>query len=166
MEAAARAQLASVNLPGERETVRACDMRFVGQGFEIPVTLPPGPYQPGDAARIRDAFFAVYAATYGARAFDRAGAIEGVHWKYTARIATVVPDFAALPCGDGSPVGARKGTRPVWFAETGGFTDCAVYDRSRLRAGDCLQGPAIVEERDFTIVLPPRRMLGWMAMAT
>lgn len=156
LEAAARAQLASVNLPGERQTVRGCDMRFVGQGFEIPVTLPPGPYQAGDAERIREAFFAVYAATYGARAFDRAGAIEGVHWKYTARIATAVPDFAALPSGDGSPVAAHKGTRPVWFPEIGGFTDCPVYDRYRLRAGDCLQGPAIVEERDSTIVLTPQ----------
>ena len=156
LEAAARAQLASVNLPGERETVRSCDMRFVGQGFEIPVALPPGPYQHGDAERIRETFFAGYAATYGARAFDRAGAVEGVHWKYTARIATVVPDFTTLPSGDGTPNAALKGMRPVWFPETGGFTECPVYDRSRLRAGDRLQGPAIVEERDSTLVLPPQ----------
>ena len=41
------------------------------------------------------------------------------------------------------------------FAEAGGFVDCPVYDRYALAAGTKLTGPAIVEERESTTVLPP-----------
>jgi len=156
LESAADAQLAAVNLPGTRQTARSCDMRFMGQGYEIQVQLPPGPYKAGDAERIRAAFFTAYATTYGDRAFDRADAVEGVHWKYTASLTAPDPSFLPLPPGDGSPAGARKGTRAVYFPETAGFIECPVHDRARLRAGDLVQGPAIIEERDSTLVLPPQ----------
>jgi N-methylhydantoinase A len=32
---------------------------------------------------------------------------------------------------------------------------CRIYDRDRLRAGDVLQGPLIVEQMDTTTVVPP-----------
>jgi N-methylhydantoinase A len=33
--------------------------------------------------------------------------------------------------------------------------DCAVYDRTRLEAGNIIVGPAIVEQMDTTTLLPP-----------
>jgi N-methylhydantoinase A len=45
--------------------------------------------------------------------------------------------------------------RPVYFAETGGYGDCPIYDRYRLRAGNVVAGPAIVEEFDSTTVIHP-----------
>jgi N-methylhydantoinase A len=60
-----------------------------------------------------------------------------------------------LPTLPGGVERARRGQRQVWFPETGGFTLCAVYDRYRFSAGDVFAGPAIVEERESTIVLPP-----------
>ena len=50
---------------------------------------------------------------------------------------------------------ARKGTRQAWFPSTGGFVDTAVFDRYRLAAGTRVDGPAIVEERESTVVVPP-----------
>jgi N-methylhydantoinase A len=39
--------------------------------------------------------------------------------------------------------------------QAGGFVACPVYDRDRLRAGNCIAGPAIVEQMDATTVVLP-----------
>ena len=156
LERAAQEQLAGIAMPGTHHIARSCEMRFLGQGYEINVALPPGPYGPGNAEKLRAAFFGAYATAYGDRAFERTDAVEGVHWKLTARLATADLGFAQVPTSDGSSHRAGKGSRQVYFPETGGFTDCPVFDRAALRAGDVLQGPAIIEERDSTLVLPPR----------
>jgi N-methylhydantoinase A len=46
-------------------------------------------------------------------------------------------------------------TRDVWLPEAGGFVACPVYDRDRLRAGNRIAGPAIVEQMDATTVVLP-----------
>lgn len=155
LEAAARDQLAGVNLAGEARVSRSCEMRFLGQGYEISVDLPPGPYRSGDADMLRQAFFNAYAATYGDRAFARSDPVEGVHWKLNARLILAEPDAQALAQAAGATGRARKGSRPVYFPETNGFTDCPVFARASLSAGDTIAGPAILEERDSTLVLPP-----------
>src|SRR5262249_13683506 len=47
----------------------------------------------------------------------------------------------------------RKGVRQAWFGA--GFVEAAVYDRYALVPGDRIAGPAIVEEREATTVVPP-----------
>jgi N-methylhydantoinase A len=78
-----------------------------------------------------------------------------VHWRLRATAIGKTLRLADMPRQPDGLAGAVKGTRPVWFPETSGMTDCTVYDRSRLSPGDVLRGPAIVEERESTIVLPP-----------
>jgi N-methylhydantoinase A len=48
---------------------------------------------------------------------------------------------------------AIKEVRPVYFEGT--FMDCTVYDRVKIRAGETILGPAIVEERSSTTVVEP-----------
>lgn len=50
---------------------------------------------------------------------------------------------------------AAKDARPVYFREAGGFVETRVYDRSRLKNGAVIEGPAIVEQVDSTTVIPP-----------
>jgi N-methylhydantoinase A len=45
--------------------------------------------------------------------------------------------------------------RPVYFRETGGFTETPVYDRYQLAGGASIEGPAIVAEMDATTVIHP-----------
>ena len=62
------------------------------------------------------------------------------------------------PCEDAArsdPTVAEIGSRQVFFDDDGRLT-AQVYDRSRLVAGMELEGPAVVEERDSVIVVPPR----------
>jgi N-methylhydantoinase A len=43
----------------------------------------------------------------------------------------------------------------VYFAESGGYVDCAIHDRSALPAGGRLAGPVVVEELDSTTLVHP-----------
>ena len=50
---------------------------------------------------------------------------------------------------------ALKKKRPVYFPEYKGFTECNVYDRYRMGPGTTLTGPAVIEERESTLVVGP-----------
>jgi N-methylhydantoinase A len=45
--------------------------------------------------------------------------------------------------------------RDVWLPEAGGALACPIYDRDRLRSGNRITGPAIVEQMDATTVVLP-----------
>ncbi len=150
-----REQLASCGVDGAFQLRRSADMRFVGQGYEISVELPGRDYGPADIAVLRDAFFDAYAGTYGDRAFDQRDMVEFVHFRIQASIASGMAALQPIGAGDGNPASAVKGSRSVYFPEIVGFTECPVFDRYRLRAGDMLSGPAIIEERESTVVIIP-----------
>jgi N-methylhydantoinase A len=45
------------------------------------------------------------------------------------------------------------------FEARRGFIDCPAYERARIAKGQRITGPAVVEDRDSTVVVPPR----WIA---
>ena len=156
LAASGQRQLEGCAISGNVRMTYSCDMRFAGQGYEISVALPPAPYKPADLEALKTAFFTTYTATYGDRSFNRADAIDAVHWRLTA-VVTTARDvrFASLAAGDGSALQALRGKRPIYLPEEGGFVHCPVYDRYALLAKDVIVGPAIVEERESTVVLIP-----------
>jgi N-methylhydantoinase A len=132
---------------------RTADMRYVGQGYELTVALPPGPIGPDTAAALRAAFDEVYARRYGYA--DPGAAVELVTVGVT--VVGVGPEVR-LPVhrpGTREAAEARKPDRPVYFPESRGYVRCPIYDRARLPVGARLLGPAIVEEPESTTVLPP-----------
>ena len=130
---------------------RAVEARHVGQGYELSVPVPAGPLDAAALARIRAAFDEIYAARYGYA--QPAEPVEAVTWKLSALGGASRIALAKAPT---APVaGGVKGRRRAYFPEAGGWIDCPVYDRYTLAAGLQLAGPAIVEERESTSVLPP-----------
>jgi N-methylhydantoinase A len=136
---------------GEVTLVRTADARYVGQGYELTVPVPGGPLDAGALERIRGGFDEVYAARYGYA--QRGEPVEVVTWKLAAiggtprlALAKATTEPGESPC---------KAMRRAYFPEARGYMDCPVYDRYRLWAGLALTGPAIVEERESTTVLPP-----------
>jgi len=100
---------------------------------------------------VRASFHEVYAARYGYA--NPAEPVEIVTWKLSAVGGS--PRIALAKAGASSADVRRKGTRRAYFPEARGYTDTPVYDRYELAAGTSLTGPAIVEERESTTVLPP-----------
>lgn len=133
--------------------LRHADLRYVGQGYELEVPVPSGVLAAADIERCRTGFHQTYAARYGYASPDQP--VEAVNWKLTAlgsgskvslpRVSQDVQDLGA----------ARKDPRRAYFPEVSGYVSCAVYDRYRLCAGASITGPAIIEERESTTVLPP-----------
>ena len=157
LEDEARAVMADTGLPLERATVqRLADGRFLGQGFDLVVSLPAGPYAetPGDRARLTAAFESAYRDKF---ALTPPGVpVEFLNIRVAVR-APVAGSRVVLEGRRGGDAGAaRKGERPVYFPGVGGFVSTAVYDRYRLGIGDTLAGPAVVEEEGSTLVVGPR----------
>ena len=125
------------------------DLRYVGQQNEVPIDLAGDPRGARDAPAIHAAFEAAYFAQYGVNPSHVP--VELVSWRVTAEGPR--PDFsgAARPAtGHGAP----RAARPIGLWPDAG--DVPVYDRDALGVGQGIAGPAIVEERETTIVIPPR----------
>jgi N-methylhydantoinase A len=129
---------------------RTADARYAGQGYELTVPVPAGALDGAALARVRAAFDEIYAARYG---YANAGEpVEIVTWKLSA--IGGAPRVTLSKAGAGA-IGSRRERRRAYFPETHGYVDCPVYDRYALAAGMQIAGPAIVEERESTSVLPP-----------
>ena len=129
-------------------------MRYAGQGFEIQVDLPEGEIGAGYAERCIAAFHASYARKH--RFSEPGAAVEGVDWVLVATVPT--GSHGALRLEGAVSAGAEgraATTRKAWFPEAGGYTDTRVVDRRALAALGSLQGPAIVEDPDCTVVVLP-----------
>jgi len=136
---------------GEIAVVRSAEARYAGQGYELTVPVPPGHLDAGALARLRATFDEVYAARYGYASPGEA--VEVVTWKLSAIGGTPRVTLPKAPAEPGEF--PRTAVRRAWFPEASGWVDTPVYDRDRLWAGFTLTGPAIVEERASTTVLPP-----------
>ena len=150
LEERAQKDLASL---GDNLTVnwsRQGYMRYVGQGFEVRVDLPPGPIDKSYAARAIEAFDTAYLKIH--KFLDRDARIEVVDWNLAATLPEYQQTIKISPKkGDRRPPRERQ----AWFPEAGGFTKTAVMDRARLMPEDIVAGPAIVEDVDCTTVILP-----------
>jgi N-methylhydantoinase A len=133
---------------GSVEVSVAADVRHRGQGDAVTVELGESLGR-APAEQVEEAFHQTYVALYGRRP-------PGVEAEVmTWRVRTLGPaptiDVRADGGADRSP---RKGTRRVWFRETG-MVEADVMDRYLLRPGAVVRGPAVVEERESTVVIGP-----------
>jgi N-methylhydantoinase A len=96
----------------------------------------------------------VHANIHGHAAKDKA--VEVVSYRLRVRVS--VPKFTPRAQPDRAPsapsAAAKKATRRVFFVAPEAV-EATVYDRDRLRVGAMFAGPAIVEQFDATIAVPP-----------
>jgi N-methylhydantoinase A len=130
---------------GSAKTVleRSLDMRYKGQSFEIMVPF---------SSDIREGFEELHTQKYGYK--NPGQEIEVVNIRLRAASPPAWPGPDPVAPGDEKPgKDAFLGTSRVVFE--GRSIETVLLDRSRLRAGNRFQGPAIVIEYSSTIVVPP-----------
>lgn len=130
---------------------REVDLRYVGQGFELTVDIGPGEITVEMLGEMRDAFDSVYAKRYGFASPEKP--VEATTWKVTA-YGDSPPLEMPVIAHEGTAL-EPAGTRSAYFPETDGYVDTPIYDRDKLAAGHRIIGPAIIEERESTTVIPP-----------
>lgn len=156
MEAEGRAILAAAGVTGSAVSIRrTAEMRYVGQGHEVEVPVPPGRLGRESLETLTRNFETAYKALYGRTASGVA--IEALNWRlvvsgppHEMRI-----DSGGVRATRGGRPDALKRRRPAYFADVRGFIETPVYDRYPLAPGATVEGPAIVEERESTAVIGP-----------
>jgi N-methylhydantoinase A len=154
LEAEAVAWLDREKVPAPRRTLlRSAEMRYPLQNYEINVPLPAGKVDAAWLARARDAFHAAHERLYSY--CDREEAVQLVNLRVAAVGRTDRPKPRPLQRGPASAQAALKERRKVHFQASGRFVDAPIYERDRLRAGNRIAGPAVIEQADSTIIVPP-----------
>jgi N-methylhydantoinase A len=137
----------------KRALERAIDMRYAGQSHELRVAVPAKRYGRADLAGIEAAFVREHERAYG---YAQGASVQLVTFRVTARARVARPQVARADRARSRKLAdALIGRRPVHFRELGGFVDCPVYDRARLRGDARVKGPAVVEQMDSTTVVFP-----------
>ncbi len=127
------------------------NMRYVGQGHEIDVTLPSRPFNDVARAALRTAFEARYVRLFGSLIPGQDLEIVDIALRVEAasRIATLgLPPQTAVP-----HQAAIHSTRRAFDPRTRSMADIPAYDRASLRPGATLQGPAVIFEEETTTVV-------------
>ncbi len=137
---------------------RALDMRYVGQEHSVTVDIPPEHFDTQDRKAIKALFDAVHAQRYGTSAPSEPAEIASLRTTVTG----IVEKPGLVPIARGGTVptkDALTGTRKAYFEEAAGFVDTPTFARAALLAGNCITGPALVEEHASTTVVLPNDSL-------
>lgn len=132
---------------------RTADMRYIGQGHEVSVRLRDGVLSERHTTEIAAEFEETYRQLYGRKGPDVP--LEIINW----RVVTCGPRpemTLRLSRDTVEQREPRKGSRPAYFPERGGFVETPVYNRYALEPGMEFDGPAIVEERESTLIVGVR----------
>ena len=139
--------------PEARRVARTVDMRYAGQNYELSVPLPDGPVTMAILDALAEGFAAAHERMYGFIAEGET--VQLVTYRVEATGVVPKAAFRAAPDAGPDASAAVVGRRDVWLPEAGGFVSCPVYDREKLRPGNRIDGPAIVEQMDATTVVLP-----------
>ena len=131
---------------------RSLDMRFVGQGAEINVPASSGDFTQHERADIRRSFDEVYKKLYG-RTYPESEA-EFINFKVRASLPERLLQLPKLEGKEGQSLDAAiKGERLAYSAMARDFIPYTVYDRYKLFPYAQFRGPAIIEEKESTLIV-------------
>ena len=126
------------------------DMQFEGQTHLLTVPLSATRVQ---VAELQAAFEAVYFDRFHVELEEIRAVLVSLHTAVIGRRPGAPLEALATAGGNTSLADARRGQRAVWFA--GELRVTPIYQRHLLPADMALEGPAIIEQMDCTIVVEP-----------
>ena len=156
LEAQVRAELAREGFDAPPTIERSLDLRYSGQGYELPVAIGNGNLSAHDLAAAAARFHAEHKVLHGHCAPDQP--VEVMSYRVRARVA--VPKFEFTPVREDRQPAAPDAVKTMQTRlSDGSLHSVPVYARDQLRPGQAMAGPAIVRQLDATTLLPP----GWTA---
>jgi len=130
---------------------RTLMMRFIGQGAETDLIIESKPFIQWEKEQIRELFDEAYKKLYG-RTYPETP-VEFVTFKVRASLPQREFRIPRLEQAAGKMADCIKGERPAFSLLSKAYIPFTVYDRLKLFAGAVLDGPAIIEEKESTIVI-------------
>jgi N-methylhydantoinase A len=138
---------------GSHELRLACDMRYPGQAFELAIDVPKYSLERFNSADLVDLFNAEHDRLYGFVEPDSSVQITTLRLSVVGKVAQI-----RLPKAAAGELPAPRTVRRVHHHD---WRDVPVYDRAAIGSGATIDGPAIVEQPDTTVLILP----GWRAVS-
>ena len=153
-----RALVASGIEPRRVALARSADMRYVGQEHPVTVVLPQEVFRRRSREALKRRFDEEHLQRYGTCAPEEPAEIVSLRATVTGAIKK--PPLERIARGGRAPsASALRGKRSAHFTELGKTIATPIYARDELRAGNRIEGPALVEEHaSTTVVLPGDRL--------
>ena len=139
---------------GKEESIifeRTLMMRFVGQGAETDLEIESKPFDQWDKSEIRGFFDDAYKKLYG-RTYPETP-VEFVTFKVRASLPAREFRIPPIRQSEGNLADCIKGERKAFSLVRKEYIPYTVYDRFKLFPGAKIPGPAIIEERESTIIV-------------
>jgi N-methylhydantoinase A len=128
-------------------------MRYVGQGWEVPVTIDVRDYADTDDKLFRDLFDEQYEQFFG-RVIDGLD-VEIVSWSLRATSKVTPP--GRIGKTEKAASAKASGVREIFDVQEGSFQKASIVSRSDMKAGDWVSGPAVITERETSTIITASR---------
>lgn len=130
---------------------RSVDVRFVGQGSETNIPIPEANFTQVKREEVRRRFDEIYKNLYG-RTYPES-AVEFINFRVRASLPERLLELPRVEKREVPLENAIKGRRKAYSGIAKDFIPYTVYDRYKLFPGARFLGPAIVEERESTVII-------------
>jgi N-methylhydantoinase A len=139
--------------PDNMTFLRQLDIRYFGQGYEL--TIPVlDPLTKEEYGKVMERFHSKHEAVYGYAV--REENVELVNARLVAVGIVMKPKLMKQKlCPREPSPEALLTTRNVFFEKYKDFVSCPVYVREKLKPGNIISGPAVIEQYDATTVVYP-----------
>ena len=139
---------------GKTENIRferSVDARFVGQGSETNVPIAERDFTRVKKEEVRRQFDNIYEKLYG-RTYPESP-VEYINFKVRASLPERLLKLPKMDKKSGAIEDAVKGRRQAYSGIAKDFIPYTVYDRYKLFPDAEFDGPAIIEERESTVIV-------------
>ncbi len=157
LETQARVQLDEDGIPADRQLVqRIAECRYAGQGYELRVDAGSGAIDEAWVEKLRGDFHDIHEREYSRRFEEADIEIPNIR----VRGIGLMPALETPEAEKGDEAPAEEALRHealAWFHVGGELRQVTTryYDRAALRAGNRVEGPAIIHQYDTTTIVPP-----------
>jgi N-methylhydantoinase A len=137
----------------QRKSLWSMDIRYTGQNYEINIPVERKDIIDGSFKKIEDSFHKKHMETYGHMHIDKKIEIVNLRLRCTGLISIDLKS-AVYHSEDSANKFTRK-TRKVFFPDENTPISTTIYNKRLIPSLKKIEGPAIIEEIDSTIVIPP-----------
>jgi N-methylhydantoinase A len=139
----------TLDAAGEFGFERSADMRFVGQGFELVVGFPSGPYDQSSLLEIRKAFSDAYRRIFG-------HITPAVELEIMSIRVSAIESLRARPLvmAESAEAGRTSSPRRVYDDAAQRWSEVPVLARADLPYGRPVHGPVLIEDASSTLAVP------------
>ena len=143
-------------VPDDRYYLKSIDMRYKGQFHEVELPITEAELTDEGIENIVADFHRKHEELY---AYRDSVETEMINLRLAACGKVVTPSRKAVAEKSADAAKYVKGKRDVYFEKKFGFVPTTIYDGDNMVAGNIVAGPAIIEQKTTTVVVPPMARL-------